>query len=109
MFHMHTTFFLSAETSIDEFRTSLGVFSAFMQDLGLLETTGPVAERCKHPIMDTDTEHDHPYFFRMTFRDREQCDAAVKHIQAMQQESHAIHMAVYANVIDPVFSCWMDE
>ena len=109
MFHMHTTFFLSAETSIDEFRTSLRVFSSFMQDLGLLENTGPVAERCKHPIMDTDAERDHPYFFRMTFRDREQCDAAVTHIQAMQQESHPIHMAVYANVVNPVFSCWMDE
>ncbi len=109
MFHMHTTFFLSAATGIDEFRTSLGVFSAFMQDLGLLEHTGPVSERCRHPIMDTDAERDLPYFFRMTFRDREQCDAAVKHIQAMQQESHAIHMAVYANVVDAVFSCWMDE
>ena len=60
MFHMHTSFFLSADTSIDEFRTSLSVFSAFMQDLGLLENTGPVAERCKHPIMDTDAERDHP-------------------------------------------------
>ena len=109
MFHMHTTFFLSAETSIDEFRTSLRVFSSFMQDLGLLQNTGPVAERCTHPIMDTDAERNHPYFFRMTLRDREQCDAAVKHIQAMRQESHAIHKAVYANVLDPVFSCWMDE
>ena len=109
MFHMHTTFFLSAETSIDEFRTSLRVFSSFMQDQGLLENTGPVAERCKHPIMDTDAERDHPYFFRLTFRDREQCDAAVKHIQAMRQESHAIHKAVYANILDPVFSCWVDE
>jgi hypothetical protein len=108
MFHMHTTFFLSADTSVDEFRASLGVFSALMQNLGLLEHTGPVAERCKHPIMDTDEGRDHRYFFSMTFRDRKQCDAAVKHIKTMQEESHAIHKAVYANVVDPVFSCWMD-
>ena len=108
MFHMHTTFFLAPDTSIDEFRTSLGAFSTLMQELGLLESTGPVAERCKHPIMDTDEERDHPYFFQMSFRDREQCDAAVRHIQAMEQESQAIHKAVYANILDPVFSCWMD-
>jgi len=108
MFYMHTTFFLSPETSIDEFQASLGVFSTLMQDLGLLEQTGLVAERCKHPIMDTDNERDHPYFFSMTFRDREQCDAAVSHIKTMREESHAIHKAVYASVVDPVFSCWMD-
>ena len=108
MFHMHTTFFLSADTSIDEVRASLDVFSALMQNLELLEHTGPVAERCKHPVMDTDEERDHPYFFSMTFQDREQCDAAVKHIETMREESHAIHKAVYANVVEPVFSCWMD-
>jgi len=105
---MHTCFFLSPDTRVDEFRSSLRDFSVFMQDLGLLENTGPVSERCKHPIMDTDADRDHQYFFQMTFRDREQCDAAVKHIQAMQEESQAIHTAVYANVLDPVFSCWMD-
>ena len=108
MFHVHTTFFLAADTGIDEFRTSLDSFSQLMQDLGLLENTGPVAERCKHPIMDTDAERDHQYFFTMTFRDREQCDAAVNHIQGMREGSHAIHEAVYANVVDPLFSCWMD-
>ena len=105
---MHTTFFLSADTNVDEFRTSLGVLSALMQELGLLESTGPVANRCKHPVMDTDSERDHPYFFQLSFRDREQCDAAVRHIQSMEQESQAIHKAVYAKVVDPVFSCWMD-
>lgn len=109
MFHMHTSFDLAARTSIGEFRNALDAFSELMVAKGLVVETGPIAQRCKHPIMDTDDKRDHQYFFVMSFRDREQCDAAVSHIKTAASDSDPVHKAVYANIVEPVFSCWVDE
>lgn len=105
---MHTSFDLAAGTSIDEFRNALDSFSELMIAKGLVVETGPIAERCKHPIMDTDEQRAHQYFFVMSFRDREQCDAAVSHIQEAGTDSDPVHRAVYANIVEPIFSCWVD-
>ena len=108
MFHMHTSFDLAAGTSIDEFRDALSAFSEMMVAKGLVVATGPVATRCRHPIMDTDEQRNHQYFFVMSFRDREQCDAAVQYIQNAAADTDPVHKAVYANIVAPVFSCWVD-
>lgn len=108
MLHMHTSFDLAQGTSIEEFGSSLDVFSEMMIAKGLVVETGPIAKRCKHPIMDTDDKRSHQYFFVMSFRDREQCDAAVSHIQEFAADSDPVHRAVYANIVDPLFSCWID-
>ena len=105
---MHTSFDLAAGTNIDEFRTALNAFSKLMIAKGLVAETGPIAQRCKHPIMDTDEHRGHQYFFIMSFRDREHCDAAVRHIQEAATDSDPVHKAVYANIVEPIFSCWVD-
>ena len=105
---MHTSFDLANGTSIEEFRDALNAFSELMIAKGLVVSTGPIAERCKHPIMDTDDQRSHQYFFVMSFADRAQCDAAVAHIQSAAADSDPVHKAVYANITDPVFSCWID-
>lgn len=105
---MLTCFNLEPPTTVDEFSSKLAEFSAHMQGLGLLESTGAVGRRQRHPVMDTDDERDHEYFFIMSFADREQCDRAVEKIQAAKQPGDAIHKAVYANIRDPVFICWAD-
>ena len=108
MLHMHTSFDLTQGTNIEEFGTALDTFSEMMIAKGLVVTTGPIAKRCKHPIMDTDDTRSHQYFFIMSFRDREQCDAAVSHIQEAATDSDPVHRAVYASIVDPIFSCWID-
>ena len=108
MFHMHTSFDLSPDVKIDDYRTTLQQFSALMKANGLIVQTGPVMERCRHPIMDTDEQRSHQYFFVMSFTDRDQCDAAVQHIQAAQPDSDPVHRAVYIDIINPIFSCWVD-
>ena len=106
---MHTSFDLAGDACISEFRHALDNFSSLMLSKDLLLKTGPVLERCKHPIMDTDVQRTHGYFFVMSFRDREQCDAAVQHIQSADPRSDPVHRAIYQNIVDPIFSCWVDE
>ena len=109
MFHMHTSFDLVPDSSISDFRHALDTFSSLMLSKDLLDSTGPGQKRFEHPIMDTDLQHTHSYFFVMSFRDREQCDAAVKHIQKVAVDSDPVHRAVYANIVNPIFSCWVDH
>jgi hypothetical protein len=108
MFHMHTSFDLAAEVNIDDYRITLNQFSSLMKENGLIVATGPVLERCHHPIMDTDEHRGHQYFFVISFTDREQCDAAVRHIQASKADSDSVHRAIYRDIIQPIFSCWVD-
>jgi len=105
---MHTSFDLQPDVELDTYRAALENFSQLMKARGLVVETGPVMERCRHPIMDTDTQRDQQYFFVMSFADREQCDAAVRHIQSADPESDPIHRAVYENIVDPIFTCWIE-
>ena len=108
MFHLHTSFDLAADVGIDEYRARLERFSAAMKKNGLIVETGPVMERCRHPIMDTDEHRGHQYFFVISFTDREQCDAAIRTIQGAHAESGAVHRALFDDIIRPIFSCWAD-
>ena len=108
MFHLHSSFDLAPDVRIDDYRTTLTRFSAVRKDKGLIVETGPVMERCRHPIMDTDEDRGHQYFFEISFTDREQCDAAVRHIQAAKPDSDSVHRAIYQDIIKPIFCCWVD-
>ena len=108
MFHMHTSFDLSPNVKIEDYKATLERFSALMQASELLLETGPVMQRCHHPVMDTDEQRSHQYFFVMSFTDRSQCDAAVEHIKAADPASTPVHRAVYEDIINPIFSCWVD-
>ena len=108
MFHMLTCFNLESGTSIEEFRRALDELTERMVGLGLLNSTGPIGRRQRHPVMDTDDERDHEYFFTMSFVDREQCDRAVEHMQSQNAPDDALHRATYEKVSNPVFICWQD-
>lgn len=108
MFHMLTCFNLEPGISIEEFKKSLDALTDRMVDLGLLHATGPVGRRQRHPVMDTDAERDHEFFFMMSFTDREQCDRAVEHMLPRSGSDDALHRATYENVKDPIFICWED-
>ena len=105
---MLTCFNLRPGANIDEFRRRLERFHDHMQALDLVHSTGAVGRRQKHPVMDTDEDRDHEFFFIMSFRDREQCDRSVEYIEPRAEPSHSLHSAVFSLVADPVFICWED-
>ena len=108
MFHMLTCFNLKPEVSMEEFRQSLIKFTAHLSEIELVDSTGPIGRRQRHPIMDTDSERDHEYYFIMSFRDRAQCDRSVAYILRHKEPAESIHSAVYSSVKDPIFICGED-
>lgn len=105
---MLTCFNLADEFSLDDFDASLRRFSNDLIDQALLASTGPVGRRVHHPVMDTDNERDHEYFFVMCFSDRAQCDEAVSRFQAGHPDVEPDHVTLQSMVRDPVFICWED-
>ena len=74
----------------------------------LLHARSPIGRRRRHPVMDTDKERDHEFFFIMTFENREQCDRSVDYILPHDQPGDASHKTMYLKVADPIFICWED-
>ena len=108
MFHMLTCFNLAAGEEINDFQIVLTNFASHMQNLDMLESTGPIGLRQTDTIMDTDEERDHQYFFTMSFRDRAQCDRAVEHIYSHVEPHESLHTALFGGIRDQVFICWED-
>ena len=108
MFHMLSSFNLEPNTSAHEFREAVDEFTKYLQKLDLIHSTGPIGRRQKHPVMDTDDQRDHGFYFIMSFRDRAQCDRAVEQIYRHEEPGESIHNAVFSLIQDPVFTCWED-
>ena len=108
MFHMLTCFDLASNATISAFEQSLSEFTTHMKNLDLVHSTGRIGRRQRHPIMDTDSERDHEFFFIMSFRDREQCDQAVDYIMPREEPGEPVHKAMYLQIENPVFICWED-
>lgn len=108
MFHMLSCFDLANEVSIGEFQESNNVFLEHMRKFGLIESASPIGRRNKHPVMDTDKERDHEYFYTISFKDKNQCDQAVEYIRAQSELSISIHASVSAKIQNQVFICWED-
>ncbi|MEM7282027.1 MAG: hypothetical protein AAF438_10415 [Pseudomonadota bacterium] len=108
MFHMLSCFNLDADTGVPEFKSRVKALGDHLKKSDLLLSVGALGKRQRHPVMDTDKERNHEYFFVMSFRDRRQCDQAVAEMYKTEQPLDEIHKAVYANIVDPVFICWED-
>ena len=105
MFYMLSAFNLDASTDVEDFRKAVEALDAHLKDLGLIESTGPLGRRVTDTILDTDDERGQEYFFINTFKDRAQSDRAIAYVQETDDPRHK---AVYAQVSDPVFTCWED-
>ena len=108
MFHRLSCCNLKPDISLDEFRGSLADYTAHLQTLDLVDSTGPIGRRQPNTIMDPDDERDHQYFVIMSFRYRAQCARSVDYIGGHQQSGVRIHREVSAMVAVPVFICWAD-
>ncbi|MEL7186088.1 MAG: hypothetical protein AAFN50_06595 [Pseudomonadota bacterium] len=104
---MLTSFKLRDDITIDEFQSALNVLSAQLIDAGMLNSTGPIGRRQRHPVMDTE-ERDHEFYFIMSFDDRAQCDRSVEHIYSLGAHDDPAHVATYNKISDAVFVCWED-
>jgi len=108
MFQMLTCFDLKPGVLLENFEKSLAEYTAFMNGLDLVKSTGPIGLRQSDTIMDTDDERNHQYFVIMYFRDRAQCDNAVGYIKTHKEPGNSIHMEVYSKVENQIFICWQD-
>lgn len=109
MFHMLSCINLKPDITIGEFDDAVAAMTAYLKSEDLLHDTGPIGRRARHPVMDTDDERDHEFFFVMSFADRAQCDRAVAHVYRHEAPGEAIHQAVFNAVMDDaVFICWED-
>lgn len=109
MFHMLSCINLKSSVSIDEFKDAVAEMTALLKSQDLLLATGPIGRRQRHPVMDTDAERDHEYFFVMSFEDSAQCDRAVAHVYRKEKPADSVHRTIFAAVEDDaVFICWED-
>jgi len=108
MFHMLSCFDLKSGEDIAVFQSGYMTFVEAMKNIDLVETTGPIGSRQSDTPMDTDDERKQEYFVVMSFRDREQADAAYAHILKHVRPADAAHDKVYSRVINPAFICWQD-
>lgn len=104
MYHMLSSFDLDENVSIPEFQETLLAFSAHMKKQGLLLTIGPLGRRSSDTPMDTDDERGQQFFFIMSFRDRDQCDAAYDYVDTELPS----HNSVITKVKNALFTCWED-
>jgi len=79
-----------------------------MKNLDLVQSTGPIGRRNRHPIMDTDKERDQEYFYIMSFQNEKQCELAVKYIQSLDVSGDSIHGNLSSKIKDSIFICWED-
>ena len=108
MFHMLSCFDLVCGVSINEFEDSNSAFVKHMRDLELVQSTGPIGRRNRHPVMDTDEKHDQEYFYIMSFVDENQCELAVNYIQSHAEPGNSVHVSLSSKIENQVFICWED-
>ena len=106
MYQFISCFNLKAGITAEDFNQSLLEFKNHLLEENLVDSVSALGKRDRHPVMDTDDERDHQYFFTMAFTDRAQCDRAVKYIYAHTEPGHTVHETMYGKIQDPVFFCW---
>jgi hypothetical protein len=108
MLHMLSRFNLKPDVLIEDFQKRVDEFTLHLVKLDLIQSTGPIGRRQRHPVMDTDDTCEQEYFFVMSFRDQEQCDRSVEYIYRREKPAETAHKFVFSLVSDPVFTCWED-
>ena len=107
MVHLLSAVKLKPSVSAAAFAESIRQLSASLKQQRLLSTTGPIGKRFPHPIMDTD-EADLDTFFVMSFESRVQLEAAVAHMNAMEDLSTDQHHQLWNQMDSYRFTCWED-
>ena len=110
MIHMLSRFDLKPSAALDDFAADYAQAFDDMRALGLAEATSPVGRRIPDTQMDTDAADAREYYATMTFRDREQLDAAYQRLIATRKDpAFAAHWRVTRAILRPVFTVWEDH
>ena len=109
---MLSRFRLAPGAGIRAFCESYEKLVELMARRGLVLATGPVGKRVADTPMDTDSGDAEELFAVMTFRDRQQLDAAYAYLNQPghipEPELRAAHEQLKSSVAMPVFTCWQD-
>jgi hypothetical protein len=108
MFHMLTQFDLKPGVSIGDFARAISGLTEHLRGLGLAQGVGPIGARQRDISLDTDSERGHQYSVTITFKDRQQAEAARAYLFQHVDPGESIHHAVYSRASNPIFTCWQD-
>ena len=105
--HLLSAVKLKSSVSTEGFAEAVQQLSALLKQQHLLTDTSPIGKRYPHSIMDTD-EADLVTFFVMSFESRVQLEAAVAHMNAMEDLSTDQHRQLWNQMDSYRFTCWED-
>lgn len=109
MIHMLDRFDLRPGVEEDRFRLDFADFAAGLRNEDLIVDSGPVGRREADTPMDTDAAVALRYFVLLSFRDRDQVDAAWAHFStSMAGPRPIVCGAVLAAIGESAFTCWRD-
>jgi|TARA_B110000902_G_scaffold266589_1_gene354950 hypothetical protein len=108
MFQMLSCFDLKPGISMAEFQHALNQYCEHLMVRGLLESCGPIGQRQRDTILDTDDERDQQFFMLMFFRDKAQSDKAVEFISDNLAIDNSLHRQLYSKADNFIFICWQD-
>ncbi len=109
MIHMLSSFDLKPLETLEDLERAYKAFTDDLHDAGVVAETGPVGERVSDTPMDTDDAHSQQLFSIMSFRDREQLDAAYAFISQKRQPGATSHLSMYRRITNSTFLCWEDR
>ena len=105
---MLSHFDLKTGVDLGEVQQALSGYAVHMVEKELLLGVDPIGIRHRDTILDTDDERSQHYFLLMHFRDREQSEQAVQHIETAEEPAASLHRALYSKMENLVFVCWQD-
>lgn len=108
MIHMLSSFDLKPDQDFADFAADYASFLEDLRTADMIVDAGPLGRRVHNTPMDTYDNHSQVYFSVMSFRDREQLDAAYAHIEQRTRPGAASHLSMYCRLTKSVFLCWED-
>lgn len=108
MIHMLSSFDLGSGEDWDCFAVDYARFVRDLKEADVIAEAGPLGRRVDDTPMDTDDDRRHRHFSIISFRNRDQLDAAYAHIEARLHPGTSTHLQMYRRLANTVFLCWED-
>jgi hypothetical protein len=108
MYHMLSWFDLNEGHTIEQFKQDYRTLVARLSKQDLVVSTSPLGLREPQSNLDTDTDRKQRYFAIMSFRDRDQSEAAYEEILRNIGPAIQPHNHVVSAVREPIFLFWRD-
>ncbi len=107
-YHMFLGVNLDPRASTDDAVQAFANFAQHLTEHDLLLAASPLQKRDLHPVLDTARDMPQSHFATMTFRDRQQADAAVSHFYDFADPTDRLHKGFIGLTTDRFFVCFED-